>query len=873
MIIVQIKKLIKPFVYYFLMNLPEATLYCVSNSVFSHPIIENDVDILPSDPPLGRLHHRIQQCFMLSRFPELNRVLCLIRADSLMGVGCLQPIDVMCQATVCVSQNLRCMQTEMRIETVIDPTGDSYAAAIIDVAREYRRHIRLPEQVYLTQQQVEQALYIGRELEKGSKEDYCFDVGDDTTILCNRFNILPDPGRVMSVAKVVLRVRFLPHAFEPVANAASPDTHVTRISLADVAEFVLSHAGPDHQDFRLSLRSQWRKVLAAATVGTPSVSSYDLQLLSAVRKSQADASGAQARGLVAHMAQTEKRFGDPGCGEGGSLFIDTARNMAMGAGSKAPPQRFVCNPHRVNTLFTVSRYILESYREGRPTLIVCPPSILTSWLHSLSRSGVRSAVKYHGSRRPKEAKALYAAQAVVTTYKIIQSEMRKAPTPLLELEWHRIVLDDCEAIRRPTCSSAVWACEMAKATHRWCFSERPHLLSALDIVNGLLFLEGPSDRSLAERRKQLLQETNGADACIAVSMRMRGCSTPRQAIKTRSPALLGVWILRTFFLENSDTTQTDTLERLKTKHVRPCAYEQCAFDTVRALLLGESGPLLASEGSLIQEALAVGTNAYADPLKEFREATLNHLRSVRCLFRVRKNDEAAETQPCTPPEPCNICFEDIVARVTLPCKHFFCYSCLRRMSANSFKIRCPLCRSVCVEPYCELRLPDVPARNKDEPFCPEKFLMVQTVVRPRSDEGLCIVLFQDIVNANRAAQFLKRQRLRATTRIADAEGVKKKPVVLVTTYANLQCKRSFRVGCIQPVLVVFAEASAGQQMEKEISSLFGDSPPELVGLMNSEEKRLAGMPARITARGRLVPGGGERSFWCREEGEELSTEA
>ena len=136
---------------------------------------------------------------MIRRFPELNRLLCLLRADALMNLGCLQPVDAQCQiAQVCVSQDLRCMQTRMSVRTEIDPVLNRFAAEIIDMALGYRRHLNLPEIIELPGAGFG-GNPIGYALEKGSKEEFHSVSPDADPMVCNSSNIVPVPGRINGV--------------------------------------------------------------------------------------------------------------------------------------------------------------------------------------------------------------------------------------------------------------------------------------------------------------------------------------------------------------------------------------------------------------------------------------------------------------------------------------------------------------------------------------------------------------------------------------------------------------------------------------------------------------------------------------------------
>ena len=169
------------------------------------------------------------------------------------------------------------------------------------------------------------------------------------------------------------------------------------------------------------------------------IPSYDSSLMSAIHMSE----GKDPLSLEEHMVNTE------GVPPPEVPVLDVARNrLEKGLDTS---RRFVCNPCRVNTLPIVSKLVAES---GRATLIVCQPPILDSWIRSLEKAGVNPVVRYHGSRGRK-TETIAEAAAVVTTYNVVQSELRKGPTAVLTTHWPRVVLDDCEAMRRPSARRTV----------------------------------------------------------------------------------------------------------------------------------------------------------------------------------------------------------------------------------------------------------------------------------------------------------------------------------------------------------------------------------------------------------------------------------
>lgn len=104
----------------------------------------------------------------------------------------------------------------------------------------------------------------------------------------------------------------------------------------------------------------------------------------------------------------------------------------------------------VQTLAFVQRtWQQHSAEQRRPTLLVCPTSLLGNWLREVERFTPNlSVLVHHGSDRCKgESLAELAAGAtiVLTTYNLLQRDLQE----LTSIEWDTVVLDEAQNIRNP----------------------------------------------------------------------------------------------------------------------------------------------------------------------------------------------------------------------------------------------------------------------------------------------------------------------------------------------------------------------------------------------------------------------------------------
>jgi hypothetical protein len=151
-----------------------------------------------------------------------------------------------------------------------------------------------------------------------------------------------------------------------------------------------------------------------------------------------------------------------------------------------------------------------------PTLLVCPMSLVGNWQREAARflPGLRVHV-HHGRERPRGREfttAVAAADLVVTTYALLARDA----AALGELPWHRVILDEAQAVKNAATRAASAARSMP-APHRVAVTGTPvenrlaDLWSLMEFANpGLLGAAADFKRRFAVPIERLGDEDAGA---------------------------------------------------------------------------------------------------------------------------------------------------------------------------------------------------------------------------------------------------------------------------------------------------------------------------------------------------------------------------
>ena len=117
-------------------------------------------------------------------------------------------------------------------------------------------------------------------------------------------------------------------------------------------------------------------------------------------------------------------------------------------------------------------HILTEKRAGRlerPSLVVCPTSVLPNWRAEAARLAPKLRVlSLHGPDRSQRFGDIVAADVVLTTYALLPRDEKV----LLPMDWHLVVLDESQFVKNPEAKTTKLVCQL-KARHRLSLTGTP----------------------------------------------------------------------------------------------------------------------------------------------------------------------------------------------------------------------------------------------------------------------------------------------------------------------------------------------------------------------------------------------------------------
>ncbi|KIY66785.1 hypothetical protein CYLTODRAFT_354438 [Cylindrobasidium torrendii FP15055 ss-10] len=144
---------------------------------------------------------------------------------------------------------------------------------------------------------------------------------------------------------------------------------------------------------------------------------------------------------------------------------------------------------------------------NKPNLIIAPTVAIMQWRNEIQThtDGMKVLV-WHGASRENDIKELKKYDVVLSTYSVVESSFRKQEkgferqkgnkrvmitqkSPIHQIEWNRIILDEAHNIKERSTNTAKAAFEL-KSKYRWCLSGTPLQNRVGELYSLVRFLGG-----------------------------------------------------------------------------------------------------------------------------------------------------------------------------------------------------------------------------------------------------------------------------------------------------------------------------------------------------------------------------------------------
>ncbi|XP_057736990.1 putative SWI/SNF-related matrix-associated actin-dependent regulator of chromatin subfamily A member 3-like 1 [Arachis stenosperma] len=321
--------------------------------------------------------------------------------------------------------------------------------------------------------------------------------------------------------------------------------------------------------------------------------------------------------------------------------------------------------------------------ESSATLVVCPPSVFSTWISQLEEHTVPGSLRtcmYYGDKRAKNAEDLMDYDLVLTTYSTLSVEEDDPDSPVKKVVWRRIILDEAHTIKNSNARQSKMVISL-NAKRRWAVTGTPIQNGSLDLFSLMAFLHF-EPFSIKSYWRSLVQRPLNQGLQSGLS-RLQVLMAAISLRRTKDNGLLGVppKTIETQYVElNSE--ERELYDRMKEE----------AMLLMRSFTNGTNNfPVVLSMLLRLRQICTDSALCPSDLATTFRSTNLED---------VSNNPELLQKlvemlQECEDYE-CPICISPSADIIITSCAHIFCRLCILK-SLQSSRSRCPLCRQALSE--------------------------------------------------------------------------------------------------------------------------------------------------------------------------------
>ncbi|CAL5061353.1 unnamed protein product [Urochloa decumbens] len=340
----------------------------------------------------------------------------------------------------------------------------------------------------------------------------------------------------------------------------------------------------------------------------------------------------------------------------------------------------------VKTAEGAKRRKVEDAGEGpRPTLVVCPPSVISSWVTQLEEHldpGSLKVYLYHGERT-RDPKELLKHDLVLTTYSILGTEFEQEDSPVKHIEWFRVILDEAHVIKN-SAARQTKAVIALNAERRWVVTGTPIQNSSFDLYPLMAFLKF-QPFSMKSYWQKLIQ---------------RPLERGNKTGLSRLQNILGAISLRR--IKETDI-ETKSMVELPPKTVLECyidlseeereIYDQMELEGKKKMQeFGDRDSILRNYSTVLYIILRLRQlcdDVSLCPLDVKSWLPSNSLEDVSKTPELLK--KLASLVDDGDDFDCPICLSPPTKTVITSCTHIYCQTCILKILKSSSS-RCPICR-------------------------------------------------------------------------------------------------------------------------------------------------------------------------------------
>ncbi|XP_052161839.1 putative SWI/SNF-related matrix-associated actin-dependent regulator of chromatin subfamily A member 3-like 1 [Oryza glaberrima] len=375
--------------------------------------------------------------------------------------------------------------------------------------------------------------------------------------------------------------------------------------------------------------------------------------------------------------------------------------------------------------------------ESRTTLVVCPPSVFSSWVTQLeehTKTGSLKVYLYHGERT-KEKKELLKYDIVITTYSTLGQELEQEGSPVKEIEWFRVILDEAHVIKN-SAARQTKAVIALNAERRWVVTGTPIQNSSFDLYPLMAFLRFQpfSIKSYWQSLIQLPLERKNNRTGLARLQSLLGAISLRRTKETESGSKSLVSIPPKTVLACYIELSAEEREY----------YDQMELEGKNKLReFGDRDSILRNYSTVLYFILRLRqlcNDIALCPLdlKSWLPGSGSSLEDVS------KNPELLKKLASLVDDgddfECPICLAPPAKTVITSCTHIYCQTCIMKILKSSSS-RCPICRRLlCKEDLFiapEIKHPDEDSSvNLDRPLSSKVQALLKLLRRSQSEDPL-----------------------------------------------------------------------------------------------------------------------------------------